>query len=217
MGKQQEVIKAFMASLVESGANGIYGVNALNAAVQACSSFTSAQNVIDTMVRNRNSSSSGDSFLKNYCGINLDNNKYDDGAITGSDAGSDSPKTRDSVIPGSGRDTTFNKSNFSVNGANIQLAKVHSTIVSKNNWWINFDGNADFNQLEPYQKFIWQYLKTWWMQGAMNLIRDSYGGDFNFEGKTIYVGFTEMPSGGACTSYTDEGEVVLVINTIAVC
>ena len=68
------------------------GKAAIDEAIRACSSFTDIDDVISNMVYDRARSSSGDAFLQTYCGINLHNT--DDGAITGSDAGGSSIKTR---------------------------------------------------------------------------------------------------------------------------
>ena len=81
---QQEVIKAFMASLDTTNSS---GTTALNAAISAATAkatgkkFTTVQQVIDSMKTDIAAAESADKFLKDYCGIDLDND--DTGAITG--------------------------------------------------------------------------------------------------------------------------------------
>ena len=84
---QQEVIKAFMASLDKTS---LKGTAAVNGATAAASSFGNAQTIINKIISEcksylaANSQNGYEKFLLEKCGIILDNK--DTGAITGSDA-----------------------------------------------------------------------------------------------------------------------------------
>lgn len=56
--------------------------------------------VIDKMVSDCRKTNDAKKFLKNYCGIDLDND--DMGVITGADAGGSTVKTKDSIVPEEG-------------------------------------------------------------------------------------------------------------------
>ena len=181
-----------MSSLCDTGA--------LDEAIRACSSFNSAQDVRTQMINDLNAFGS-DTFLSNYCGINLRNR--DDGAITGLDAGNGIEKTNESVIPENGSlDTGFTSDSFTVNGLTFQL------------------NGMTFYRLDDDKKFIWQSLKTWWAKGALDLIEESYGSYFNFSGMTMWVSFEDASTfagwgssvaGAASTGNTD-GNCFLYIN-----
>lgn len=183
MATQQEVIKKFMSSLDKTT---LKGSEAVDAAIRASSNFQSAQDVINNMINDRTSAGSGDSFLRNYCGIILDNT--DTGAITGSDAGGSTTKTAESIVSESGSlKTNFEENFFKVGELTVKLA----TGGGK---------NADpkeitFNDLNnENERFIWQSLRSYWIESGLNLIAESYGNNFTFsEGnssvKTLYVIF----------------------------
>lgn len=69
------------------------GTTRMNETSKVCSDFDSIQDAIDQMVADCRAACSAEAFLKNYCGIILDN---DD---TGWDAGGLTAKTDDNVIP----------------------------------------------------------------------------------------------------------------------
>ena len=105
-----------------------------------------------------------DSFLKNYCGIDLTN--ADTGAITGVDAGSGTVKTADSVVPETGtmNDLTVPTSNeTTINGLTITWP----------------------NTVNVQQETIVNALNTWWIEEGLNLIEESYGLSFTEEGTTV--------------------------------
>ena len=198
MAKQQDVIKAFMSSLCNTN---LSGLDALDEAVRACSSFSSAQDVRNQMINNDLNYCGSDTFLSNYCGINLGNR--DDGAITGSDAGNGIEKTRESVIPENGNlDTGFTSDSFTVKGLTFQL------------------NGTTFYNLDDDKKFIWQCLKTWWAEGALNLIEESYGSYFNFNGMLMLVSFESAATfaswgssvAGAASTGSTDGNCHLYIN-----
>ena len=116
MATQQEVIKKFMASLDThtfklsdvSGDQAItkeFTTKILDAAINYATSgtgrhFNTIAEAITAMKADISSTNNADIFLKEFCGINLDNT--DTGAITGSDAGGSTTKIAKSVVPEEG-------------------------------------------------------------------------------------------------------------------
>ena len=179
---QQDVIKKFMAALDKTT---LTGSKALDEAIRACSSFKSAQEVIDKMLADQKAAGSGDKFLKDYCGINLDNT--DTGAITGSDAGGKTTKTASSVVPENTKvklDTTFKGTSFTVT-----------------KYGVTFNLNGSFDALNDDAKYAWRAMKTWWAEAALDLVKESYGysysdgNDKNLE-KNILINFIDDPFDG---------------------
>ena len=182
MGKQQDVIRTFVSALCNTNKT---DKEALDEAIRACSSFNNTDEVIAGILNARNAH--GYSFLKTYCGIDLGNS--DDGAITGSDAEGGSTKTQDSVITEYGNlDESFCGNEFTTqSGLTVKLG----------------DG-LSFYSLTSDQQFIWRCLKTWWIEGATTLIKDSYGDYFNVQGMTLEVEFksdSANASGWGAASY----------------
>ncbi|MBQ6297332.1 MAG: hypothetical protein IJK81_06530 [Selenomonadaceae bacterium] len=139
------------------------GVTALNNAVKACSSFGSLQNVIDKLISDCQSAQSADNFLKEKCGIILDND--DTGAITGSDAGDSKVKTAESILTETGEasyppDTSFTKRGLTV------IVPEKST-------------------LDTDQQTVVQGLYSWWIEEALKLIEESYGYSFTDSDTTV--------------------------------
>ena len=190
MSAQQEVIKRFMKSLDDTN---LKGTAALNAAIKVCTSskYKSIQAVINKMIKDLKKAGSANKFLKNYCGIVLDND--DTGAIIGSDAGGSETKTAESIVPESGCLKNFQKNSFTVNGVTFQLEK-------------------NYNSLTSNEKFIWRGLYSWWAKEGMNLIADSYGNNFGFDSnssattKKISFGFiNDKDNAGAVTHWSWNG------------
>ena len=116
------------------------------------------------------STSTGEKFLMDYCGIRLNNN--DVGAITGSDAGGSTEKTTASILPEStaaAKLTTAQYKSFTKNGL-----KVNITYADTYNSYI-FDDDASFLKK---QKLIVRNLYSWWIGDALKLINDSLGINF---------------------------------------
>ena len=155
MATQQEVIKAFMASL---NTTTLQGEAALDEAIKACSTFSNFTNDLKIALINDCKNNPND-FLKTYCGID-----YDTGAITGSDAGGSQSKDKYYIVPEEGSlDTSFEEDNFTKKDLTVMLAD-----------------DRTFNDLTDTEKFIWQGLKTWQVESAINLIEESYGENFGF-------------------------------------
>ena len=185
------VIQKFMASLDVTAKS---GTEALDEAVQACSDFKSLQDLIDHAVSDCSKAGSGDVFLKEYCGIDLDNT--DTGAITGSDAGGGSIKTAESVVPESGTvDKTFTSDSFTVNGLTFRIGDL-STMDTGD------PESATVTTLSEKQLYIWQALHSWWAKAALDLNAESFGDNFSFTSnssatvKTIYVYFKNVTDAG---------------------
>ena len=127
MATQQEVIKAFMASLDKTN---LQGEKALDEAIKACSTFNGFENDLKTALIN-DCKNNPDDFLKTYCGIDLDNE--DTGAITGYDAGGSEVKTAESIVPEEGSIENFTGDSFSLeSGLTIQLASFKDDIYNEN-------------------------------------------------------------------------------------
>ena len=154
---QQEVIKAFMKSLDETN---LAGMAAFDEAIRACSIFNSFEELKAAMINDCENARSGNDFLKNYCGI--DYSTKDTGAITGSDAGGSTSKNDADTIPESGSLKNFTGNSFTVNGLTVKLS------------------GKTYSQLSASEKFIWRGLYTWWIEGALDLISESYGDNFSY-------------------------------------
>ena len=151
----QDVIKAFMRSLDNTT---LKGKAALDQAVQACSNFSGISDLINNFISDCQNAASGSEFLKNYCGIDLDND--DTGAITGSDAGGSTVKNAEDIVPESGAMKTFTGTSFTAKGLTVTVPK-QST-------------------LNAQQKIIVNGLYSWWVEQSLNLIEESYGSNFGF-------------------------------------
>ena len=172
MTTQQDVIKQFMASLDNTT---LSGMDAFEEAVKACSKFGSLQEAIDQMIIDRKASTDNREFLLKYCGINLDN--LDTGAITGFDAGgSDVIKTAESIIPESGEAVYPPSNTFTIRGLTVVVPEKET--------------------LTKAEQIVVKGLYSWWIDGALKLIEDSYGLSFtdpDKSGNTLYVSFSYDP------------------------
>ena len=160
MPTQQEVIKTFMKSL-DNATN--LGTTAVDDAVKACSQFGSLQNLIDKLISDCTDANSAEKFLKNYCGINLDND--DTGAITGSDAGGKTVKTSESIVPESGAASYPSSTTFTKRGLKFVV--------------------PDKSTLSADKQKIVQGLYSWWGDEVLNLLEESYGYSFNDKDATV--------------------------------
>ena len=159
---QKEVIQRFMKVLDQNSSSD--GTGRLNYAVSVASGgyFTNVDAVINQMVDDCETAGDSDTFLKDYCGIDLSNT--DTGAITGKDAGGTSTKTKGAIVPESNSlDTSFKANKFTTSsGLTVKLST-------------NF-----YSLKNDTQRYIWRGLKSWWMESALNLIEESYGTNFGF-------------------------------------
>ena len=171
VGSQQESVKGFMEALDITDQT---GMAALDEAVSAASGglFGNAQALIDSYLVDMTSSSGTgtsqqNSFLKEFCGIDLDNK--DTGAITGKDAGGEKEKTGESVVPETGPTSS---------------------------WVIPASGSATFKGLtinwnmgavtgDANREFIAKALNSEWMESSLNLIAESFDMSFEDSGATV--------------------------------
>lgn len=139
------------------------GINAVNNAIKACSPFDNLQSVINKLISDRKRAKTVTEFLRDKCGIVLGND--DTGAITGSDAGGSTIKTSETIIDETGkasypRGTTFTKRGLTF----IVPAK---------------------SKLSVDKRKIVQGLYSWWADGALKLIEESYGCSFTDKDVTV--------------------------------
>lgn len=171
-----DVIQKFMAALDTSNATD--GVDMLDRAVRASTSFDSAQAVVDNLLSNlrntlgdSNVSNTDDTtlkelgatFLKNYCNIDLDNE--DTGAITGYDANGGDILNAEDVVPETGDAIYPDSTTFTKNGLTVTVPAT-STLTST-------------------QQIIVQGLYSWWVEEGLNLISNSYRYSFDDADVTV--------------------------------
>ena len=167
-----EVIKNFMYFLDKTTLKS--GSAMLDEAILNSSPFSSTTDAINHFMEDLKNNDS-DTFLTNYCGINLNN--FDTGAISGFDAGGTTVKNANTIVlEETNLDNTFTSNSFNMNGLSVNL-------------------NKDFSSLTDSQKAIWQGIYSWWIGGALDLITESYGSNFGFDNnssattKKMYVNF----------------------------
>lgn len=174
MSAQQEVIKKFVESLDNTSKT---GKSALNEAVVYASNgmFSGWDDLVSSFVSDvaayggaRTITSitdydswqvddKTDAFLKNYCGIDLNNE--DTGALTGYDAGGSVVKNKDDVVPEASAAASYPSSSSTyINGIKI-------------NW-----PTGSLTQLE--QKVV-AGLYTWWLQSSLDLVEETFGRSYN--------------------------------------
>lgn len=185
VGSAQEAVKGFMSALGDTSKS---GMAALDEAVAAASGgiFGNAQALIDSYISDMkaNSGSSDDkqkAFLKEYCGIDLDNE--DTGAITGKDAGGDTVKTAESVVPESSSGPISSWSYPAGNSSTFNGLTI--------NW--------PAGNLTDAQKQVIRGLNSEWMTNCLNLVADSFDMSFEDSGatvRTINLTFEDNASNG---------------------
>ena len=147
---------AVMQNFVQALANNVSSntTSMLNAAVRSATNFSSISDALNQFLSDCQNAESADIFLRDYCGIDLDN--ADVGAITGWDAGGRSILTAESVIPESGSASTPSGYSFSSNGLTMTYS----------------------SGLTSTQQIIVNDLYTWWLGESLDLINASYGLSF---------------------------------------
>ena len=172
MTTQQDVIKNFMAALDTTTTQ---GEAALDEALAASSNFKTYKNFLAQIVSDCKTVNNSNKFLETYCGIDINNE--DTGAISGADAGGDSIKTAESIVPEEGDLINFTGDEFTANGLTVKLGKIQN---SKN-------VARSFSNLSKQETYIWQAIYTWWVKNSLNLISESYGNNFGFDSKSSAV------------------------------
>ena len=184
VGSALESVKNFLGALNDTTKS---GMAAVDEAVAAASGgvFQNAQALIDSYISDMNansgtSTSQQDSFLKEYCGIDLSND--DTGAITGKDAGGDTTKTAESVVPETGPTSSWTapgdlSGTSTFNGLTIHWStRFSSDSVANSHPVTSSNANTDF---------MLKALNSEWMTSALNLIADSFDMSFEDSGATV--------------------------------
>ena len=185
MATAQGVIKDFMKTLDNN--TSLSGTAALDAAVKSVSNFSSWSELTQTMVKDcaaYNGNYAG--FLKDMCNIVLDNE--DTGAISGSDAGTGSTKSAESIVPESGSITYPASNVFEIQGLTVTV--------------------PELSTLTDSEKFIVGGLYTWWIKESLTLINNSFGINFKEAGTTVkeldITFYNESDGRMAVTSYSTD-------------
>ncbi|MBR2518588.1 MAG: hypothetical protein IKE46_02195 [Selenomonadaceae bacterium] len=181
----QSVIKNFMSVLDSTSKQ---GTAALDEAVAAVSKFKSWSELVNTMAADCTAyGSDGDGFLKDCCGIILDNN--DTGAITGLDAGGGVTKTAESIVPENGSWSYPTSTSFKIQGLTVNVPE-QSTLSESAQWIVGA-------------------LYTWWIGESLSLIKSSYGYSFNESGTTVKeltISFYDSTDGKMAASFYSSGQ-----------
>lgn len=196
MSKQQEIIKNIMHALDtnEGGSSG------LDKAIRENTSFSGTQDAINHFLAARDRYSSADAFLREACGIILDNE--DTGALTGSDAGSGTTKTASSVVPnyGAARDGdvyNVNGTKFTFYGQNFpNIFYYYRTGNQKTrerqlSWRQYAEGSGLYKTASKMSYDLVNDI----MAPALSLVEETYGLSLTEDGSktnTIYIGFSNV-------------------------
>ncbi len=158
------------------------GFDAFDEAINYATGGTIADKnaLVAKFMNDLNGSTDYKEFLKTYCDIILDND--DTGAITGSDAGGGSTKTAESVVPESSNPSSWTTPTPG-RISNINGLRVHWPTVG-----------ADGSSFTAAEEHIMAGLNSEWINQSVNLVKETYGIDFNEAETTvkdIYVNFTQ--------------------------
>ena len=147
------------------------GTAALDEAISSASNgkFSTTSALVENFLSDLDSSTSATAFLSDYCGIILNNT--DTGAITGADAGGDTVKTAESIVP------------EQVAVSSWGLPTSATTIDGLTITWPTAD--ADGNALTTAEEHILKGLNSDWIEQSLKLVKESYGIDFNDPDATI--------------------------------
>lgn len=172
----QDVIKKIMAFLTNTSMTGVDPetgradyTKIFDAAVRNCSRFKDTQDLIEHFVADCRTANDADKFLREYCGIILDNT--DTGAITGWDAGGLKIKTAEDIMPETLPAAT--------------LSSYSGETFTKRNLSIYLPERAEgYEELSDDKKRVLNGAYSWWVEESLKLIEESYGITFE-EGDKI--------------------------------
>lgn len=207
MSQQQNVIQKFMHSLDETKQQ---GTAALDEAVRACSQFRSYQDLVNHFISDAEQAGNYQSFLRNSCGIILDND--DTGAITGADAGGSSVKTAESIVPEPKGTVRWEYHTDPKTGEIYHDIRGLRFVVAKN--------RAVYDSYTEKETIIRKGLSGWWISGGLDLINESYGMSFGEQGTTakkVELLFEDNPSSNKLawvTPWTRNGKVTKLTLTV---
>ena len=163
MSTAQENIRTFMSTLDNTSSS---GTTALDEAVRSCSSFSSTADWLNSLVSACSAAKaagySASQILSSVCGIELYNE--DTGSISGSDAGSGTVKTADSIVPENSTVSYPAASSSTFNGLTV-------------NW--------PTGNLTTSEQLVLYGLNSWWINEGLNLVTNSLGLSFNESGTTV--------------------------------
>ena len=145
-------------------------------------------------------SGGGKGFLREYCGINLDND--DTGAIIGKDAGSEVVYDKDSIVP-------EKKNPFK--DAPTGSTNIRGLTV---NWPTNYSG-AGGTAVQDIAKRIAGALDSQWLENTISLIDESYNltfEDYSTRVTTMDVVFENDPGSGTLAYVSTGMPMELTVN-----
>ena len=187
MSTAQENIRTFMSTLDNTSSS---GTTALDEAVRSCSSFSSTADWLNSLVSACSAAKaagySASQILSSVCGIELYNE--DTGSISGSDAGSGTVKTADSIVPENSTVSYPAASSSTFNGLTV-------------NW--------PTGNLTTSEQLVLYGLNSWWINEGLNLVTNSLGLSFNESGTTVKTMNIQLVNEGqtgtlAATEYSDD-------------
>ena len=178
MTTPQERIKALMTSLDNTS---LHGIAALDEAVRACSSFSSAQNWLDSFLEDcqaaMDSGCTVEQMANIVCGLVRNN---DTGAISGLDAGSGVEKTAESIVP---EDSDASAAVMPALGSTATIDGLQVTWPTQEELTAVISNGANASSVY----FALKGLNTWWIHEAIKLGTSSYGLSFTEPDTTINV------------------------------
>ncbi|MBE8949193.1 MAG: hypothetical protein SR3Q1_01130 [Quinella sp. 3Q1] len=174
------IIKKFVDTLTKTKKTGTAAADEAFKAVGAKSyktlesSFSSAQDKYSSIK----------DFLEQACGVRTTNT--DTGAITGSDAGGDTVKTAESIVPETAaakNPTSAEYKSFTKGGVtfNIDYDEVDDDEAEE----LDDFGYSAATYLAK-QKLVVKHLYNWWIPEALSLINESFGDNFTDKLANIY-------------------------------
>ena len=184
-----ETIKRFVHSLSDTDESD--STRALDEAVRVCSNFNGIQDAIDHFIADCRDINDAYRFLVEKCGILLDN--ADTGAITGWDAGGLTVKTDKNIIDETSEANYPAETSFTRNGFTFYVPTQ--------------------NSIDDEEQLIVRGLYSWWLEGALDLIEESYGlnfnegARFNFADLNMYHDSSESKTGNFSSGWSSsDGE-----------
>ncbi|MBR4382200.1 MAG: hypothetical protein IKP64_01455, partial [Selenomonadaceae bacterium] len=193
-----------------SGAGGIGG--AINAAIKDASEGTSGDNkfkslgaLSEAFLDDLRKAPDVDTFLREKCGIIIDNE--DTGSVTGFDMGGTKIKTEESIVPEVDEvirlDNEYreqqianpNQETFELDGDNVTVDANGTLSFTKKGLTVKFydydelieaaNSTDETTRSEAENKLVViNGLYTWWIEGALKLIAESYGDNYGFDDKS---------------------------------
>ena len=178
MTTPQERIKTLMTTLDNTS---LHGIAALDEAVRSCSSFSSAQDWLNSFLKDcQTAIDSGctiEQMANIVCGLVRNN---DTGAISGLDAGSGVEKTAISIVP---EDSDASAAVMPALGSTTTIDGLQVTWPTQEDLTAVISNGANASSVY----FALKGLNTWWIDEAIKLGTSSYGLSFTEPDTTINV------------------------------